>query len=60
MTTGPGQGIAGRRKKTIGLIALTSEAGGVSVSYQIKDKISRRAKRQVANQLRKIADAVSG
>lgn len=60
MRIGQGQEAAGRRKRTVALIAMTSEAGAVSVSYRISDKVSGRARRQMAGKLRQIADAITG
>lgn len=59
MKSGQKQEAAGRRKKAVALIAATSEAGLVSVSYAISGSISIKARRQLAAKLRKIADAVT-
>ena len=60
MSTGQAQEAARHRKKTIGLIALTSEAGRVSVSYEISAKVSARTRRQIVTKLQRVLDALKG
>lgn len=60
MKTGQARDSAGQRKKTVALIALTSEAGRMSVSYRLSGKASASTRRKIAGKLLELVDELKG
>ena len=58
MSTGEMQETASRHKETVVVLAMTSEAGAVSVSYSVAATASRAERREIARKMAEVTEEV--